>query len=97
MDEGEFQKLADEHEALIKQGFSTGLKRRGRLGFNHHGYLEIKNQAKFNPIKFLNGLVAAADRDGVQFYQNTTETQSQSALRADCHVRPAQQPKGNSP
>jgi glycine/D-amino acid oxidase-like deaminating enzyme len=73
-DADEFKQLKEEYQAIKKHGFPVLLKTKGHLGFKHSGFLELKNQAKFHPIKFLNGLIKAADKLGVQFYQNTTVT-----------------------
>jgi glycine/D-amino acid oxidase-like deaminating enzyme len=41
------------------------------LGFKHAGYLEIQNQAKFNPALFLNKLVTILKKRGVKLYEQT--------------------------
>lgn len=39
-----------------------------RLGIPNRGYLEIRNQAKFHPLKYLSGLAAAATKRGARIY-----------------------------
>lgn len=42
-----------------------------KLGFNKYGYNEIRNQAKFNPLKYITGLAKAAVKNGVLILENT--------------------------
>lgn len=41
------------------------------LGFDHCGYLEIPNQAKFEPLLFLRSLIEICTKLGVEFYEDT--------------------------
>lgn len=41
------------------------------LPWRNFGSLEVKNQAKFHPVKFLIGLRKAAEKYGAVFYENT--------------------------
>ncbi|MDB5260215.1 MAG: FAD-dependent oxidoreductase [Candidatus Nomurabacteria bacterium] len=41
------------------------------LGFKNAGYLEIQNQAKFNPLKFVSALLKTLKKMGVKIYENT--------------------------
>lgn len=67
----EFGKLAHEHVLAEKLGFKTSLHRSIQLGFVHEGVLELPGQAKYHPLKFLAGLFSAAERLGVQIFENT--------------------------
>jgi len=67
-----------EKEELIKEaklaknlGFNVYFHDKNDLNFPNAGYLETKKQAKFHPIKYLNGLVEVSEKNGVQFYENT--------------------------
>ncbi len=66
----EGHELADELKAIKQIGFKGSLGTQ-KLGFNHAGYLEIKNQAKFHPLKFLQAIVMLAQDAGVQFFENS--------------------------
>lgn len=69
--EEEFDSLKREKTAADKLGFATTLKKKNDLGFNNYGYLEMKRQAKFHPIKFLQSLAERMERLGVQIYENS--------------------------
>jgi glycine/D-amino acid oxidase-like deaminating enzyme/nitrite reductase/ring-hydroxylating ferredoxin subunit len=42
------------------------------LPFKNNGYLSLKNQAKFHPLKYLNHLAEKATEQGASIYGNTT-------------------------
>lgn len=46
-------------------------KSRDDLDFKHVGVIEIKNQAKFHPLKFLYAVVQACEKMGVEFYEKS--------------------------
>ncbi len=73
-DDAEFKDLKDELEAIKKLGFTGTLKQKPNLHIRSTGYIELKNQAKFNPTKFLSGLVTKAKLLGVQFFEKTEAT-----------------------
>jgi len=69
--EDELKILKEEYRTADKLGFKTYIKKNNVLPFKNFGSWEIKKQAKFHPIKFLNGLVDACIRNGVEIYENT--------------------------
>lgn len=63
--------LDKEQKFIRKMGFKVSpLKQKG-LDFNNAGYFSLHSQAKFQPMKFLYGLAAAASELGVRIFQET--------------------------
>lgn len=62
--------LKKEKIAARKIGVSLDLGKED-LGFNHYGFLELKRQAKFHPLKYLNELAREASRNGAKIFENT--------------------------
>src|SRR5690606_33606989 len=56
---------------LSHEGLGVGISENKTLGFNNLGYLEIDNQAKFEPLLFLKGLIEKCVEMGVGFYEET--------------------------
>jgi glycine/D-amino acid oxidase-like deaminating enzyme len=67
----EYKILEEEYKTAKSLGFNTYLKRKNSLLFENCGMWEIKNQAKFHPLKFLNGLIDACLRNNVGIYEDT--------------------------
>ena len=66
------QEVLKEEEKIARQlGFDITFKNDDRLGFNNHGYLEISNQSKFHPLKFLYKLAEIAQKNGVMIFEDT--------------------------
>ncbi len=64
--------LAEEAEALINLGIPVRLSEKGEgLGFKTSGYIEVGNQAKFHPMKFLFGLAEKAQKLGAQIFEKS--------------------------
>jgi glycine/D-amino acid oxidase-like deaminating enzyme len=64
--------LAEEGEALIDLGIEVKMVENGSdLGIPNAGYIEIKNQAKFHPLKFLLAVAKRAEKYGAQIYENS--------------------------
>ncbi len=70
-DKEEFEELEEEVRAAKKIGFETSLHREGSLGFEHNGYREVKDQAKFHPLKFLYALAERAELLGVRIFEKS--------------------------
>jgi len=67
----ELEDLKKEHELARKIGFDTVLHSKKALSWHNQGSLELKNQAKFHPLKFVIGLRKASEKYGVAYYENT--------------------------
>jgi glycine/D-amino acid oxidase-like deaminating enzyme len=68
----QFKGLEEEYDAYKKLGLKAELHENGTdLNFPNFGYLEIKDQAKFHPLKFVNGVAAAAGKRGAQIFERT--------------------------
>ncbi|MBX4210921.1 FAD-binding oxidoreductase, partial [Candidatus Parcubacteria bacterium] len=64
----EFEEILDDGIGL---GLSIGLEPGEKLGFENFGYVEIKNQAKFHPLKFIEAIAEKAVNYGAEIYENT--------------------------
>lgn len=74
--EKDFEDLKKEYENAKSLGIPVSLVKQGAeeyedFGFTNFGYLEIQNQAKFHPLKFLFALAQKAIEAGVEIYENT--------------------------
>lgn len=67
----EFETLKDEHTALTNAGVESTLHLGADLGFANYGHIEVTNQAKFHPLRFLRAVTNAAHGKGVKFFENT--------------------------
>lgn len=57
----DIKSLESEYDACKKLGLDTTLVKNGStLGFSNEGYIEIKNQAKFHPLKFVHSITEKA-------------------------------------
>lgn len=66
----EYADLMTETKEMKSAGFKAKLDLK-LLGFNNAGSIELTEQSKFHPIKFLEALVKICQDLGVQFYENT--------------------------
>jgi glycine/D-amino acid oxidase-like deaminating enzyme len=67
----EFAVLREEAEQAKELGFGAQLLGRPLEGFLNEGAMEVTQQAKYHPMKFLKGLVKAAQKHGAKFYEQT--------------------------
>jgi glycine/D-amino acid oxidase-like deaminating enzyme len=68
----EMKYLEKEWKAAVSLGLSAVLKKdTNAFGFVNAGYIEIKNQAKFHPLKFLKALAEIAVANGVKIFEST--------------------------
>ncbi|MBX4181467.1 FAD-binding oxidoreductase [Candidatus Parcubacteria bacterium] len=68
----EFKKLSEEYDWYKKFKIASELHEdKSNLNFPNSGYLEVPNQAKFHPTKFLFALAERAEGKGVQIFENT--------------------------
>lgn len=70
-DKKELEDLNKEYASAKKLGFDVNLRNPDDFGFKSYGILEIKDQAKFHPLKFLNELAKKASIRGVQIYEKS--------------------------
>jgi glycine/D-amino acid oxidase-like deaminating enzyme len=79
----QYERLQEEEKTARKLGFNLTLKRDPMLGFPNEGYLEVENQAKFHPLKFLNKIAELAYKRSVEIYEKTevVELAGKSAIR----------------
>ncbi|HEV8601568.1 MAG TPA: FAD-binding oxidoreductase [Patescibacteria group bacterium] len=61
-----------------KLGFESRLKNDDALNLKNFEYLEVPNQAKFHPLKFLYALAEIAEKKGVKIFENTEATKISS-------------------
>ncbi len=70
-DQDESKDLQEEYEGMKKLGAPVSLKKKNDLGFPQHGYVELANQGKFHPIKFLRKLLLVLAELEVLIYEQT--------------------------
>lgn len=70
-EEKELKDLKEESEIINKLGFKARYSEKNDLNFNTNGYYEVKNQAKFHPLKFILPLSKIAEKNGVMIFQDT--------------------------
>jgi glycine/D-amino acid oxidase-like deaminating enzyme len=68
----EYDALREESTAARRLGFPTTLLRDDALHFPNAGYLELPNQAKFHPLRFLRLLAAHLAKQGVRIHEQTS-------------------------
>lgn len=67
--------LAEEARALISLNMEVRLSEKGQdLGIKNFGYIEMRNQAKFHPMKFLYGLAERTKAAGAQIFEKSEVT-----------------------
>jgi glycine/D-amino acid oxidase-like deaminating enzyme len=69
--EKEVDKLKEELPLLASIDVEVVWNEGKSFGFKNFGAIELKNQAKYHPIKFLYGLAESARKYGVDIYENT--------------------------
>jgi glycine/D-amino acid oxidase-like deaminating enzyme/nitrite reductase/ring-hydroxylating ferredoxin subunit len=63
--------LKNEKEVAKESGHRFIYRNDLKLPFKNYGYLEVPNQAKFHPLKYLSKLAAVIYKNGVEIYENT--------------------------
>lgn len=74
VDEKSAELLEEEEKETLALGIQIYFKKDSKLNFKNSGYLEIKNQAKFHPLKYLSALTKLASKNGVKFFEKTEAT-----------------------
>jgi glycine/D-amino acid oxidase-like deaminating enzyme len=69
--EKDYKKLEHENRAAERLGFATTLVNNRTLPFEEYGLLEVKDQAKFHPLKFLRGLADIVATSGGQIFEHS--------------------------
>jgi glycine/D-amino acid oxidase-like deaminating enzyme len=73
--DSEWEDLESENKLANHFGFPSEARRDGKLGFSNAGYQELKNQAKFHALQYLEGLFRAAEDAGARiFFDSKAET-----------------------
>jgi glycine/D-amino acid oxidase-like deaminating enzyme len=68
----DFSIVDEECDAAQELGLDATLHPDGAaLGFKNFGYMEIKNQGKFHPLKFILGLADVLERGGARIFEDT--------------------------
>lgn len=68
----QFESLQEEYKRAKNFGFKVKLvDQKNSLPFRNYGYMEVKNQAKFHPLKYINALAKICKARGVDIYENT--------------------------
>jgi len=69
--EKDYAKLVREHRAARRLGFATRLVKKNILPFEQYGFLEVKDQAKFHPLKFLSGVAEMVEASGGKIFEHS--------------------------
>jgi glycine/D-amino acid oxidase-like deaminating enzyme len=69
--EDEFGTLLKEYEAINQLGIKASISGDPLPGFKNFGYIEVYNQAKFHPLKFIRGLLNVLRQYDVHIYEKT--------------------------
>lgn len=70
--EKDFSIVEEEHDAALELGLDSVLAKEGSsLGFPNHGYMELRNQARFHPLEFLFGLARKVQSMGVRIFEES--------------------------
>jgi glycine/D-amino acid oxidase-like deaminating enzyme len=69
--EKDYKKLENEHAAAERLRFATSLVKKNTLPFEQYGFLEVKDQAKFHPLKFLSGLAEIVAASGGKIFEHS--------------------------
>lgn len=77
--------LREEEQEAVRLGFKASLMERPLEGFKNAGAMKVAGQAKYHPMKFFQGLVKAAQKQGAQFFEDT-EAVEVTALKDGVHV-----------
>jgi glycine/D-amino acid oxidase-like deaminating enzyme len=70
-DEKQTQELKEEYNVSKEFGIEGEYSEEKELGFKHFGVWEVKNQAKFHPLKFLFNLAQKTESLGAKIFENT--------------------------
>jgi glycine/D-amino acid oxidase-like deaminating enzyme len=73
-DDSEWEDMEAEAKLAKHFGFEASARRDDSLGFANAGYMELKNQAKFHAMKYLEGLFAAAEEAGARIFFDSEAT-----------------------
>lgn len=70
--EKQFKELQEEYGIITKHGFElVAPVQDENLNFLNYGYYQLKNQAKFHPLKFLNSLAETLQKSGVKIFEQS--------------------------
>lgn len=71
--EKDLETLKEEYELMKKLGVDASVEPEGqKLGFSNFGSIEIHQQAKFQPMKFLYALAEKTEKLGAKIFEGTT-------------------------
>lgn len=70
--DAEITKIEQEYEAYEKLGINGNLQDKTPLSIELKAALQMRDQAQFHPVKYLNSLTKLCVENGVKFYENTT-------------------------
>ncbi len=73
--EKQFEELKEEHASALELGVDALLiAGYSGLGFENKGHMEVRNQAKFHPLKFIFALRKLCENQGVKVYEHVEAT-----------------------
>jgi len=69
--EDDFSALLKEYNAAKKLGIEVLISTDAIPGFKNFGFVEVRNQAKCHPLKFIQALIEIMNEMGVEIYEST--------------------------
>ncbi|MBX4196645.1 FAD-binding oxidoreductase [Candidatus Pacearchaeota archaeon] len=71
LDKESSEELEEEQRIARKLGAQARFRKDSLLKFENHGYMEVKRQAKFHPLKYLSSLSKIASKQGALIFEKT--------------------------
>lgn len=93
--EEQFESLTEEYMAMKELDLAATLFPAQAKGFNNFGYIELKNQAKFHPMKFIAGLLKAIEDEGGLIYEQTEASNIEESATPNVITKNGSQIKAN--
>lgn len=69
-----YKEIEDEVNICKQLGLKASFEKNIELPINIQGAIKTKNQAQFNPIKYLDGLCESINKNGAKIYENSQVT-----------------------
>lgn len=70
-DRKDFKDLESEIGPIERAGIKAKLHHEALPGFKNGGYIEVTNQGKFHPLKFMRGVVESIKANGVRIFEHS--------------------------
>ena len=82
----QIQSLQEETKLGQALGFDVSWHESNNLNFKNYGYMEVANQAKFHPIKYLQQLTQRVSKNKVQIFESTEAKKIKAGKQVEIHT-----------